>query len=237
MPLEIFLEQFFSMRKLSHLRRLKVEKLQELLQKPQSSQEQAKGPEFSHQPPSHLPSGPASQQTQNGPAAGPPFPLPYSLTPCIPTGPSAHGALQPAPFAGAPVMVGHVTSSQPSIQPPFSYKPPSGPGYPPVPSGCSVPQSQTGDATSSLAYSWSPSRVPPPGPGYSQAPPRTLSTGPGFPQPQQPPYFSSGAKPQCPYPTQPPVPNFPIPPYPTGPNPSFGYPPPPPPRGPSWSGY
>ncbi|XP_066487600.1 vacuolar protein sorting-associated protein 37C [Tiliqua scincoides] len=239
-PLEIFLEQFSSMRKLSHIRRVKVEKLQEVLRKPQNAQERAMGPEFNQQHPSHVPSGLANQQSQNGPSQGPPFPLPYSLAPNMPTGPAAHGVLQPAPFAGMPVVMGHVASSQPSIQPSFPYKPPSGPGYPPAPSGGSVPLSQAGDPSSSLRYTWSPSRPPPPRSGYPQAPPRTSAPGPGFPQPQQPPYFPSGGNPQCPYPTQPPVPSFPIasqPPYPTGP--SFGYPPPPalPPRGPSWSGY
>ncbi|XP_054828150.1 vacuolar protein sorting-associated protein 37C [Eublepharis macularius] len=238
-PLEIFLEQFSSIRKLSHVRRVKVEKLQEVLKKSQSSQETNKGSEFNHQLPSHTSSGPANQQPQNGPAGGPPFPLPYSLTPCMPTGPLVHGNLQPAPFAGTPVIAGHVTSSQPSIQAPFPYKPPAGSGYPPVSSGSSVPQSQTGDSSSSLVYPWSPSRAPPPpaGPGYPQPPFRAPSTGPGFPQP----HFVSGGNSQCPYPTQPPVPSFPVPPqppYPVNPSPSFGYPPPPlPPRGPSWSGY
>ncbi|XP_053137245.1 vacuolar protein sorting-associated protein 37C [Hemicordylus capensis] len=244
-PLETFLEQFSSMRKLSHLRRVKVEKLQEVLRKPQSSQEQARGPEFNHQHPSHVPSGPANQQPRNGPAGGPPFPLPYSVAPCMPTGPSAHGALQPAPFPGMPVIMGHVSSSQPSIPPSFPYNPPSGPGYPPASSGGSVSRSQTADSSSSSRYTWSPSRAPPPGPTYPQPPPGPRypqlppSTQPGFPQPQQPPYFPPGGNPQCPYPPQPPVPSFPItsqPPYPTGP--SFGYPPPSlPPRGPSWPGY
>nr|XP_056707629.1 vacuolar protein sorting-associated protein 37C [Euleptes europaea] len=224
-PLETFLEQFSSVRKLSHLRRVKVEKLQEVLRKSQSSQEPAKGSEFNHQPP-HTSSGPAKEHPQNGPSGGPPFPLPYSLTPSMPTGSLVHENLQPAPFAGTP----------------FPYRPPAGSGYPPVSSGSSVPQSQTGDSSSSLAYPWSPSRAPPPpGPGYPQPSFRSPSTAPGFPQPPQPPYFSSGGNSQCPYPTQPQVPSFPVPsqpPYPINPNPSFGYPPPPlPPRGPSWSGY
>ncbi|XP_048341664.1 vacuolar protein sorting-associated protein 37C [Sphaerodactylus townsendi] len=236
-PLEIFLEQFSSMRKLSHVRRVKVEKLQEVLRKPQSSQEPAKGSEFNHQPPSHTSSGPAKQQPQNGSSGEPPFPLPYSLTPSMPTGPLVHGNLQPAPFAGAPVVAGLVSSSQPSVQPPFPYKPPAGPGYPPVSSGSSVPQSQPGNSSSSPAYPWSPSRAPPPpGPGYPQPPFRSPMTAPRFPQP---PYLSSGGNSQCPYPTTPPVPSFPVPsqpPYPINPNPSFGYPPLPP-RDPSWSGY
>ncbi|XP_061465765.1 vacuolar protein sorting-associated protein 37C [Rhineura floridana] len=240
-PLEIFLEQFSSMRKLSYLRRVKVEKLQEVLRKSQSSQEPAESADFNHQHSSCLSSGPADQLPQNSPAGGPPFPLPYSLTPCMPTGPSAHGALQPTSFAGTPVVVGHVTSSQPSTQPSFMYRSPLVPGYPPVSSGGSLAQSQAGDPSSSSGYSWSPSRGSPSGTGYPQLPVKGPSTGPGFPQPLQPPYFPPAGRPQCPYPTQPPVPNFLVPsqpPYPTGPSPSFGYPPPPlPPRGPSWSGY
>ncbi|XP_015278544.1 PREDICTED: vacuolar protein sorting-associated protein 37C [Gekko japonicus] len=218
-PLEIFLEQFSSMRKLSHIRRVKVEKLQEVLRKSRPSQEPSKGSEFNHQPPSHIPSG----QPQNGPSGGPPFPLPYSLAPSMPTGPLVHGDLQPAPFAGAPVIAGH-----------------AGSGYPSVSSGSSVPQSQAGDSSSSLANAWSPSRAPPPGPGYPQPPFRAPSTVPGFPQPLQPPYFSSVGNSQCPYPTQPSVHSFPVPsqpPYPMNPNSFFGHPSPPvPPRGP-WSGY
>ncbi|XP_042295170.1 vacuolar protein sorting-associated protein 37C [Sceloporus undulatus] len=236
-PLETFLEQFSSMRKLSHLRRVKVEKLQEMLRKSQSSQEPPNSTAFNHQHPASIPAGPVIQQPQTSSSGGPPFPLPYSLSPCMATGPSAHGALQPAPFAVTPVMAGYA-ASQPNPQPPFPYKPFSGPGYPPVSAGASVPQSQASDPSSSPGYSWSPSRTPPSRPGYPQFPPRASSTGPGFPQP---PYFPPGGKSQCPYPTQSAVPNFPVPsqpPYPTGPSPSFGYPAPPlPPRGPSWSGY
>ncbi|KAF7245356.1 Vacuolar protein sorting-associated protein 37C [Varanus komodoensis] len=232
-PLETFLEQFSSMRKLSHLRRVKVEKLQEVLRKRQSSQESANSTDFNHQHPSDIPPGPVTQQPQHSSAGAPPFPLPYSPSPCMPAGPSTYGALQPAPFGGAPVLVGHVASAQPSFQSQFPYKSPSVPG--------SVPQSQAGDASSSPGYSWSPSRAPPSGPGYPHQSPRAAATGPGFPQPPQPPYFPPGGRPLCPYPTQPPVPSLPVapqPPYPTGPTLSFGYPPPPlPPRGPSWSGY
>ncbi|XP_039200198.1 vacuolar protein sorting-associated protein 37C [Crotalus tigris] len=239
-PLETFLEQFSTMRKLSHLRRVKVEKLQEVLQKSQSLPEPADSNEFNHQSPSHISSGPINQQPQKRSAGEPPFPLPYGLSPCIPTGPSAYGALQPRPFGGAPVTVGHVASSQPSAQPPFPYKPPSGPGYPSVPSSNPVSQPQTGDLPSSR-YSWSPSRTSSSGPGYPQPPLRAPSVAPGFPQPMQPPYFPSGGRPLCPYPTQPSATSFPVPPqppYPPDPAPSFGYLPPPlPPRGNTWSGY
>ncbi|KAM6460607.1 vacuolar protein sorting-associated protein 37C isoform 1-T3 [Liasis olivaceus] len=238
-PLETFLEQFSTMRKLSHLRRVKVEKLQEVLQKSQSLPEPADGNEINRQSPSHISSGPINQQPQKSSVGEPPFPLPYSISPCIPAGPSAHGGLLPGPFAGTPVTVGHVASSQPSVQPPFPYKPP---GYPSVPSSNSVPQPQTGDLSSPSRYSWSPSRTPSSGQGYPQLPLRAPSVAPGFPQPMQPPYFPSGGGPPCPYPTQPAAISFPVPsqpPYPTGPNPSFGYLPPPPlpPRGHTWTGY
>uniref|UniRef100_A0A8C0FEI0 VPS37C subunit of ESCRT-I n=1 Tax=Bubo bubo TaxID=30461 RepID=A0A8C0FEI0_BUBBB len=109
-PLETFLEEFSAMRKLSHLRRVRVEKLQEILRKLEQQP-----------PPPPVPSAAHS------------FPLPYSPAPNVPVGPTAHGALPPAPFSGSPVTVGHVASPQPSTQPSFPYKPPPGPGYPPLP--------------------------------------------------------------------------------------------------------
>uniref|UniRef100_A0A8C6XUT8 VPS37 C-terminal domain-containing protein n=1 Tax=Naja naja TaxID=35670 RepID=A0A8C6XUT8_NAJNA len=215
---------------------LSMEKLQEVLQKSQSLLEPANDNEFNHQSPSHISSGPINQQPQKRSAGEPAFPLPYGLSPCVPTGPSAYGALQPGPFGGTPVAVGHVASSQPSAQPPFPYKPPSGPGYPSVPSSNPVPQPQTGDLASSR-YSWSPSRTSSSGPGYPQPSLRAPSVAPGFPQPMQPPYFPSGGRPQCPYPTQPAAAGFPVPSQPPYP-PSFGCPPPHlPPRGHTWSGY
>ncbi|XP_020648020.3 vacuolar protein sorting-associated protein 37C [Pogona vitticeps] len=231
-PLETFLEQFSSMRKLSHLRRVKVEKLQEVLRKSQSSQEPANSNAFSQQPPPSIPSQPAVQQLQDHSAGGASYPLPYGLSPFMPPGPSAHGALQPVPFAPPPAMAGYAVS-QPSSQPPFPYNPLSGPRFPSISTGGSVPQSQEGDPSSSSRYSWSPSRVPPAGPGFPQAPPRAPSAGSGF---SQNPYFPPGGKPSCPYPTQPSVPSFPVPPYPTGQTP-YPQAPPLPPRGPSWSGY
>ncbi|KAJ7344233.1 hypothetical protein JRQ81_000183 [Phrynocephalus forsythii] len=232
-PLETFLEQFSSMRKLCHHRRVKVEKLQEVLRKPPPSQEPASSNAFSQQPPPTVPSQPAAQQLQNRSAGGTVFPLPYGLSPFMPPGPSAHGALQPASFAAAaPAMAGY-PAPQPGSQLPYPYRPPSGPGYPSMPTGGSVPQPQEGDPSSPSRYSWSPSRAPPSGPGFPQAPPRAPSTGPGF---SQNPYLPPGAKPQCPYPTQPSVPGFPLPPYPTGQS-LYPQTPPLPPRGPSWSGY
>ncbi|KAG8147932.1 hypothetical protein E2320_022472, partial [Naja naja] len=97
-PLETFLEQFSTMRKLSHLRRVKVEKLQEVLQKSQSLLEPANDNEFNHQSPSHISSGPINQQPQKRSAGEPAFPLPYGLSPCVPTGPSAYGLSSQAPL-------------------------------------------------------------------------------------------------------------------------------------------
>ncbi|NWH68589.1 VP37C protein, partial [Geococcyx californianus] len=220
-PLETFLEQFAVMRKLSHLRRVRVEKLQEILRKSEASQEPGRD-SGQHLPP-HVPEPP-----KPFPSGAPSFPLPYSPAPSMPAGPTAHGALPPAPFPGSPVAVGHVASSQPSAQPAFPYKPPSGAGYPPAADSTpGYPKPPLGGSSPAPAYSWSPSRAPPQPP----VPPR-----PGYP-----PYFPPGAtRPQCPYPTPPPLPNFPLPPqppYPPGPPAPFGYPPPPNPPRPAWPGY
>ncbi|XP_074854095.1 vacuolar protein sorting-associated protein 37C isoform X2 [Carettochelys insculpta] len=233
-PLEIFLEQFSSMRKLSHLRRVRVEKLQEVLRKSKATQEPASDSHFKPQHP-----GPADeQQPQPFPSGTPSFPLPYSPAPCMPVGPTAQGALQPAPFSGAPAVVGPLISSQPSTPPTFPYKPPPAPAYPHAPPGGSTPAySQTGGSSSALEYPWSQCRGPPAVSGYPQPQPRAPA-GPGYPQP---PYFPpGGGRPQCPYPTQPPLPSFPVqsqPPYPSASHSPFGYPPPPPPQGPAWRGY
>ncbi|XP_062432512.1 vacuolar protein sorting-associated protein 37C [Rhea pennata] len=235
-PLETFLEQFFVMRKLSHLRRVRVEKLQEILKKSEVSQEPSR--DSQQHLPTHVP-GPAEQQKpQSFSSAAPSFPLPYSPAPGMPVGPTAHGALSPAHFSGAPVTVGHVTCSQPSIQPTFPYKPPPDPGYLPAQAGeltSGYPKPPTGGSSS--APSWSPSRGPPPNPSFPGSHPS--STQP--PRPGYLPYFPAGAgRPQCPYPTQPSLPSFPIPPqlpYPSGPSPPFVYPPPPNPQHPTWPGY
>ncbi|KAM6308759.1 vacuolar protein sorting-associated protein 37C [Aegotheles albertisi] len=226
-PLETFLEQFSVMRKLSHLRRVRVEKLQELLRKSGASQEPGRD---SQPPPAAGPAEPP--QPQPFPSAAPPFPLPYSPAPNAPVGPTAHGALPPAPFSSSPVAVGHGASPHPSPQPSFPYRPPPAadpaPGYPKPPSGGTAP---------APSYSWSPSRGPP-------QPPAFPSSHPSPPPPRlgYSPYFPPGAgRPQCPYPTQPPLPSFPIPPqppYPPGAPSPFGYPPPPnPPPRPAWPGY
>ncbi|NXE98474.1 VP37C protein, partial [Menura novaehollandiae] len=220
-PLETFLEQFSGMRKLSHLRRVRVEKLQEIVRKSEGSQERARD---SQPPPPPTPPHVSADPTKPFPSGSPAFPLPYSPAPALPPGPAAHGALPPAPFPGSPVSVGHVASSQPSSQPTFRYP---APGYPAAPAGDSAPGYPK---STSGGYSWSPSRGPPYPAPHPSPPPR-----PGYS-----PYIPPGAgRPQCPYPTQPPLPNFPIPtqsPYP-GPSPPFGYPPPPNPQRPAWPGY
>uniref|UniRef100_A0A5F9DK27 VPS37C subunit of ESCRT-I n=1 Tax=Oryctolagus cuniculus TaxID=9986 RepID=A0A5F9DK27_RABIT len=232
-PLETFLENFSSMRTLSHLRRVRVEKLQDVVRKPRASQEPGGDAPPPRPPPPPRPAPPATPpaaEEQPPPlsvaSAVPPYPLPYSPSPGLPVGPTAQGALQPAPF---PVV------SQPS----FSYGGPLGPTYPSAQPG---PRAAAG-------YSWSPQRSIPPRPGYPMAP--AGASGPGYPAvggrtpspgyPQQSPYLPTAGKP--PYPTQPQLPGFPgqpqpsvppQPPYPPGPAPPYGFPPPP---GPAWPGY
>ncbi|NXD88377.1 VP37C protein, partial [Halcyon senegalensis] len=234
-PLETFLERFSVVRKLSHLRRVRVEKLQEILRKSEAPREPLGDPQ---QPPAPAVAGPPDPpKPQPFPSGAPSFPLPYSPAPNLPQGPTARGALPPAPFSGSPVSVGHVASSQPSPQPSLPYKPPPAPGYPPAQAADSTPPyppPAPGSSSPAPAYSWSPSRGPP-------QPPAFPGPSPPPPRPGYPPYFPPGAAgPQCPYPTQPPLPNFPIPPqppFPPGAPSPFGYPPPPNPQRPAWPGY
>ncbi|XP_073902723.1 vacuolar protein sorting-associated protein 37C isoform X2 [Castor canadensis] len=229
-PLETFLEAFSSMRTLSHLRRVRVEKLQDVVRRPRASQElvgDAPPPRPPPPPPRPAPQAtpPVAEEQPPQPAIVPPYSLPYSPSPSLPIGPTAQGALQPAPF---PVV------AQPS--------PYSGPPGPPYPSAQPGPRAAAG-------YSWSPQRSMPPRPGYSV--PSTSTSGPGYPlvggrapspgYPQQSPYLPTGGKP--PYPMQPQLPGFPgqpqpslppQPPYPPGPTPPYGFSPPP---GPAWPGY
>ncbi|NXR09850.1 VP37C protein, partial [Semnornis frantzii] len=229
MPLESFLEQFSITRRLSHLRRVRVEKLQEILRKSEGPQEPARD----SQPPAAAALPGPSDPPQPFPSGTSSFPLPYSPAPNLPAGPTAHGALPPAPFCSSPLTVGHVTASQPSPQPSFPYKPPPAAGYPPA-QAAEYPKPPSGASSPAPIYAWPPSRGPPaPSPFPAPSPPP--------PRPVYPPYYPPGAaRPQCPYPTQPPLPNFPIPsqpPYPSGPPQPFGYPPPPNPQRPPWPGY
>ncbi|XP_001367706.2 vacuolar protein sorting-associated protein 37C [Monodelphis domestica] len=231
-PLETFLESFASMRTLSHLRRIRVEKLQDLVRKPKPCKESAR---------TALPAYPAIETTTAvadappappaPPSAAPPCPLPYSPSPSLPVGPTAQGPLQPSPFP--------VTSQ------PFYFQGPSGSNYPPGPPGGAAPRRPWSPAHSSS------------GPGYLPSPPASSSSGPGYPPargpapspgyPQQP-YFPAGGR--APYPTQAPpyptqaqMPSFPRqprplgppqPPYPTGPALPYGFSTP---QGPMWPGY
>ncbi|NXT83660.1 VP37C protein, partial [Zapornia atra] len=241
--LEMFLEQFSGMRKLSHLRRVRVEKLQEIVRKSGTSQEPRRDCGQQPPPPVAGPTDPPKPQplpsgAPSFPSGAPSFPLPYSPTPNMPIGPTARGALPPAPFSGSPVTVGHVASPQPSTQPAFPYKPPPGPGYPLAQGATSAPGNPkipSGSSSPAPGYSWSPSRGSPQPPLFPASHP-----SPPPPRPGYPPYFPPTAgRPQCPYPTQPPLPNFPIapqPPYPPGAPTPFGCPPPPNPQRPAWPG-
>ncbi|NXS55042.1 VP37C protein, partial [Brachypteracias leptosomus] len=79
-PLETFLEQFSLMRSLSHLRRVRVEKLQELLRKLEAPQDPTRAPA--------PPPGPAEPPKPQPLPSGVP-PLPYSPAPNMPVGPTA----------------------------------------------------------------------------------------------------------------------------------------------------
>ncbi|XP_008820795.1 vacuolar protein sorting-associated protein 37C [Nannospalax galili] len=223
-PLETFLEAFSSMRTLSHLRRVRVEKLQDVVRRPHASQElTGDAPPPRPPPPRPAPQAipPVAEEQPPKPSVIPPYPLPYSPTPGLPVGPTAQGALQPAPF--------------PMVAQPSSYGGPLGPPY---------PSSQPGPRAAA-GYSWSPQRSVPSRPGYPVTP--TGASGPGYPlaggrapspgYPQQSPYLPTAVKP--PYPTQPQLPGFPgqphpsQPPYPPGPVPPSGFPP----LGPAWPRY
>nr|XP_033776300.1 vacuolar protein sorting-associated protein 37C [Geotrypetes seraphini]XP_033776301.1 vacuolar protein sorting-associated protein 37C [Geotrypetes seraphini]XP_033776302.1 vacuolar protein sorting-associated protein 37C [Geotrypetes seraphini]XP_033776303.1 vacuolar protein sorting-associated protein 37C [Geotrypetes seraphini]XP_033776304.1 vacuolar protein sorting-associated protein 37C [Geotrypetes seraphini] len=185
-PLETFLDDFASHRRLSYLRRVKVEKLQELLRRqevPTSQQEPPKDSSFPHQ--AFLQQ---SDTQKNPPSLQPPssdipsFPLPYNSSPFLPgqpinLGPIAQGGLVPAPFPGTSG-VREPPSSQISVQSSFHY-------------GRSQPM---------------------PGiPGYPQCPPRGsgyLQTLFGGSTPQLSPCFS-GEHPRCPYPIQSQFPKYP----------------------------
>ncbi|KAM6159991.1 vacuolar protein sorting-associated protein 37C isoform 1-T2 [Erethizon dorsatum] len=225
-PLEQFLEDFSAMRTLSHLRRVRVEKLQDVVRRPCVPQEPAGDTPPPRPPPPPRPAAQATPpvaeepppQRQPPPSATPPYPLPYSPMPGLPVGPTAQG---PLPLASFPVM------AQPS-----AYGTPPGP-RPGVAAG----------------YAWSPSRGAPPRPSYPTPP--TSTSGPGYSlaggrapspgYPQQSPFLPMAGRP--PYPTQPPLPGFPTqpqppvpprPPYPTRPTTPYGFPSP---SGSAWPGY
>uniref|UniRef100_H3AJ11 VPS37C subunit of ESCRT-I n=1 Tax=Latimeria chalumnae TaxID=7897 RepID=H3AJ11_LATCH len=219
-PLEKFLEEYGVKRKLAHQRRVRIEKLQELLRKPGELLPQQQAPAQAKvngalpvsqpsqpQPAYSAPSLQGTQQPTSGPA---PFLLPYSPTPTVPgrpqpVGPMARGDLNPAPFMSGPAVP----------MPPAAHQPRPSPG--PAPAPYPMPYNQ--------------------GPGFHQ---------PVGPMPQQMPFSAPRGGPQCPYPIQapyllnrspshPPYPQYPtprgfpmpsqVPPRP-GYGPSYGFPPP-----------
>ncbi|XP_007519716.1 vacuolar protein sorting-associated protein 37C isoform X1 [Erinaceus europaeus] len=197
-PLETFLEAFSSMRMLSHLRRVRVEKLQEVLRRPRANPEPpAGGPPPRPPPPpcpspQHTPPLPVEQPPPPLPSAALPYPLPYSPSPSMPVGPTAHGSLPQVPFPAAtppPAFPRHPSAQPgPRVGPSYSWSP----GYPVV-----------GGRPSTPGY---PQQASYPSPG-GRPPYPTQPQLPGFPGQLQP--------------TGPPRP-----PYPLGPAPPYGFPPP-----------
>ncbi|XP_030078176.1 vacuolar protein sorting-associated protein 37C [Microcaecilia unicolor] len=195
-PLEAFLDDFASLRKLSYLRRVKAEKLQELLRRkeiPVSQQGSPKDSSVPHQAflqQSDIQKNPTSLQPPS--LDIPSFPLPYNPAPLLPgqpinLGPIAQGDLVPAPFPGTsglrePPISQH--SAQSSFYYGHSQPMPGGPYFTPFPSR---------------------------GLGYSQLHPGGLpcpQTQFGGSAPQLRSCFSGG-QPQCPYPIQPQFPKYP----------------------------
>uniref|UniRef100_A0A8C9Q3J0 VPS37C subunit of ESCRT-I n=1 Tax=Spermophilus dauricus TaxID=99837 RepID=A0A8C9Q3J0_SPEDA len=214
-PLEKFLEDFSSMRMLSHLRRVRVEKLQDVVRRPRASQELA------GDAPPGLPFSPC-----------PPLPLPSSSPP-----PMVHSRIpqRSTQLSPRPLLCDIPRAAQHCA----SYSGPLGPAYPsaqPGPrSAAGYPWSPQRSTPPRPGYPVAPTSTS--GPGYPLAGGRAPS--PGYPQ--QIPYLPTGGKP--PYPTQPLLPGFPgqpqpsvppRPPYPPGPTPPYGFSPPP---GPAWPGY
>uniref|UniRef100_A0A9L0IVW6 VPS37C subunit of ESCRT-I n=1 Tax=Equus asinus TaxID=9793 RepID=A0A9L0IVW6_EQUAS len=186
-PLETFLENFSSMRMLSHLRRVRVEKLQEVLRKPRASQEPSGDappprppPHPSPRPPGDTPSGRRAPATAT--AAICRASLPFALQPvswpargphrprCAPTGPLPCGVTALLLLQCAPIPIS--------------------------------PARTQGCCRLLLV----------PSPGYPQQTPY-LSTGGRPPYPTQPPLPSFPGQPRPSGPSQPPYPPGPAPPY------------------------
>ncbi|XP_069484986.1 vacuolar protein sorting-associated protein 37C isoform X2 [Ambystoma mexicanum] len=252
-PLETFLEDFASKRRLSHQRRVRVEKLQELLKLQETTtQSNLQQSESQTQPFMQPGTGPLLVDPQTIPGlpgrrSTPPFPLPYSPSPPLtdqPVGPIAQGSLAPASFPG--YQSSQIIQSSP--QRTFPYGPPSAPGNsrPAVPSFSypqpAVPSQAAGYPMPAYPQPVSSSYPYPPagGPGYHQP----GATGPGYPQHPpgaQPTHsLSSAGQTACPYPTpsqMQPYPRPPQPPYPQYPGPSPGFPQPSLPVGTGWARY
>lgn len=241
--LESFLEDFSSKRRLSHQRRVRVEKLQELLKmqdaatQPSMQQSESQTQPFIHPAPVPPLVDPPTILGPPASRSSPPFVLPYSPSPPLqdqpmPTGPVAHGNLVPAAFPGFMVP----QSSQSSPQRTFPQGTPPAVGHP-RPGSSSFSYPHPGASSHTVGHPL-PSYSPPVassysypqvgGPGY----PPPGGPGPGYPQcppSGQPPYptYSPASQSQCPYPTQPQMqryPGPPQPPYPQYPGPSPGYP-------------
>ncbi|NXP25787.1 VP37C protein, partial [Scytalopus superciliaris] len=182
-PLETFLERFSQLRRVSHLRRVRVEKLQDIVRKSEASRECGRDSPAPGIPDPADPIPPGSA----------PFPLPYSPAPTLPPGPAARGSLIPAPFPGSPASSRHGSQAFPYPSPGYSRSPapypvpgaspppPAGPGYSPyIPAGAS---------------------------GMPQCPYPTQPPLPNFPIPAQPPYPGApapfGYPPPAPSPSRP----------------------------------
>ncbi|XP_078087553.1 uncharacterized protein LOC144505312 [Mustelus asterias] len=165
--LEVFLEQYSDQRKLAHLRRIRIEKLQEILSRarqpvtaaamptpPELLDEPRPSPSLPLRPPPPIPRPP---DVQHPSAAYPqPLHLPYNpnpgmagipqqvMAPYPPAAPAPHVYVRPGqtPYAPYPVQ-GHFPSGRPPYlaypMPGYSY---SSSGPPPLPArpGCRQPQ-------------------------------------------------------------------------------------------------
>ncbi|XP_078390068.1 vacuolar protein sorting-associated protein 37B-like [Cetorhinus maximus] len=154
--LEEFLEQYNEQRKLAHLRRVRVEKLQEILSRPLAvpapPEEPKPSPSLPLRPPPPVPRPPAAR----------PQPLPYDPNPSM---------------AGVPQQV---MPPYAAAAPPHFYPQPGQPQYPPYPMQGHFPVARPPyPAYPMPAYSYGPSGHPPlpPRPGYR--PPQ-----PGYHMPQ-----------------------------------------------------
>uniref|UniRef100_UPI00398E3B6A vacuolar protein sorting-associated protein 37C-like isoform X2 n=2 Tax=Pristiophorus japonicus TaxID=55135 RepID=UPI00398E3B6A len=168
--LEVFLEQYNERRKLAHLRRVRIEKLQEILSRPQQ-------PAATVTP--DLPEPPHPQPSQRLPQRPPP-PRPSAIQPS----PAAHPAALPYnPNPGVAGVPHQVMSPYPAIAgaaPPHFYPQPS-PPLCPYPVQAQFPAGQPPYPTYPMPmYNCGPSGPPPlpPRPGYRQQP------QPGYHMPQ-----------------------------------------------------
>ncbi|XP_066545996.1 VPS37B subunit of ESCRT-I a [Amia ocellicauda] len=138
-PLDVFIDEYHSKRKLAHLRRVKIDKLREMVLKghqlPQAPPQLPRLTETTAPPPSNLPAFSTD-------ANSPPVPLPRRVPPPPPTQPTAAMTPQPyqlpypaSPYPPIPPRVGNPLpshSSQPGYPNPFiAQYPPALPQRPP----------------------------------------------------------------------------------------------------------